>query len=76
MRRIDSRGAQVRHLGHRDLSGARGVGAGVGKQFEADDFVLVDDIADADFVLNMFDAEDPKASGAPRAAPTRPRSTS
>jgi hypothetical protein len=33
----------------------------VGKQFEADDFVLVDDIADADFVLNMFDAEDPKA---------------
>jgi ribulose-5-phosphate 4-epimerase/fuculose-1-phosphate aldolase len=33
----------------------------VGKQFEADDFVRVDDIADADFVLNMFDAEDPKA---------------
>ena len=28
----------------------------VGEQFEADDFVRVDDIADADFVLNMFDA--------------------
>ena len=30
-------------------------------EFEADGFVLVDDIADADFVLNMFDAEQPKA---------------
>ena len=34
---------------------------GVGEAFEADGFVLVDDHADADFVLNMFDAEDPKA---------------
>jgi len=33
----------------------------IGKQFEADGFLYVDDIADADFVLNMFDAEDPKA---------------
>jgi ribulose-5-phosphate 4-epimerase/fuculose-1-phosphate aldolase len=33
----------------------------IGKQFEHDDFVRVDDVADADFVLNMFDAEDPKA---------------
>ena len=33
----------------------------IGKQFEEDDFVKVDDIADADFVLNMFDPEDPKA---------------
>ena len=33
----------------------------VGKEFEADGFVLVDDHADADFVLNMFDTEDPKA---------------
>ena len=33
----------------------------IGKQFEAADFVQVDDIADADFVLNMFDPEDPKA---------------
>ena len=33
----------------------------IGKQFEADEFRLVDDIADADFVLNMFDPEDPKA---------------
>ena len=33
----------------------------IGKQFEADDFLYVDDIADADFVLNMFDPEDPKA---------------
>src|SRR6478735_5955057 len=33
----------------------------VGAEFEADGFVLVDDHADADFVLNMFDADDPKA---------------
>jgi ribulose-5-phosphate 4-epimerase/fuculose-1-phosphate aldolase len=33
----------------------------VGRAFEADGFVLVDDHADADFVLNMFDTEDPKA---------------
>jgi len=33
----------------------------VGKEFERAGFVLVDDIADADFVLNMFDAADPKA---------------
>jgi len=33
----------------------------VGRAFEADGFRLVDDIADADFVLNMFDADDPKA---------------
>src|SRR6187399_3719676 len=33
----------------------------VGKEFEGDGFVLVDDHADADFVLNMFDTEDPKA---------------
>ena len=33
----------------------------IGKQFEKDDFVAVDDIAEADFVLNMFDAADPKA---------------
>jgi ribulose-5-phosphate 4-epimerase/fuculose-1-phosphate aldolase len=33
----------------------------IGKEFEADGFVLVDDHADADFVLNMFDADDPKA---------------
>ncbi len=33
----------------------------IGKQFEEDDFVQVDDVADADFVLNMFDPADPKA---------------
>src|SRR5207342_2871064 len=33
----------------------------VGSAFEADGFTLVDDIADADFVLNMFDAKEPKA---------------
>jgi ribulose-5-phosphate 4-epimerase/fuculose-1-phosphate aldolase len=33
----------------------------VGHEFERDDFVLVDSIGDADFVLNMFDAENPKA---------------
>jgi len=33
----------------------------VGAAFEADGFTLVDDIADADFVLNMFDAKEPKA---------------
>jgi ribulose-5-phosphate 4-epimerase/fuculose-1-phosphate aldolase len=33
----------------------------VGKEFERDDFERVDDIADADFVLNMFDPEQPKA---------------
>ena len=33
----------------------------IGKQFEKDGFVPVDDIAEADFVLNMFDAADPKA---------------
>ena len=33
----------------------------VGAAFEADGFSLVDDIADADFVLNMFDAKEPKA---------------
>ena len=32
----------------------------IGGQFEADDFVRVDDIADADFVLNMFDPDDPE----------------
>src|SRR3990170_2048053 len=30
-------------------------------QFEKDEFVPVDDIAEADFVLNMFDPTDPKA---------------
>ncbi|MGL6280136.1 MAG: class II aldolase/adducin family protein [Gaiella sp.] len=33
----------------------------VGAAFEQDGFERVDDIADADFVLNMFDATDPKA---------------
>ena len=33
----------------------------VGRAFEADGFELVDDHADADFVLNMFDTDDPKA---------------
>jgi ribulose-5-phosphate 4-epimerase/fuculose-1-phosphate aldolase len=33
----------------------------IGKQFETDGFELVDDIAEADFVLNMFDVADPKA---------------
>ena len=33
----------------------------VGRAFEADEFVLVDDVADADFVLNMFDPRRPKA---------------
>lgn len=33
----------------------------IGREFEQDGFALVDDIADADFVLNMFDAADPKA---------------
>jgi len=33
----------------------------VGAAFESDGFTKVDDIADADFVLNMFDAEAPKA---------------
>jgi ribulose-5-phosphate 4-epimerase/fuculose-1-phosphate aldolase len=33
----------------------------IGAQFERDGFELVDDIAEADFVLNMFDAADPKA---------------
>jgi len=33
----------------------------VGGEFEKDGFVRVDDVADADFVLNMFDAADPKA---------------
>jgi hypothetical protein len=33
----------------------------IGRQFEADEFTLVDDVAEADFVLNMFDPDDPKA---------------
>jgi ribulose-5-phosphate 4-epimerase/fuculose-1-phosphate aldolase len=33
----------------------------IGHQFERDDFDQVDDVAEADFVLNMFDPEDPKA---------------
>jgi len=33
----------------------------IGREFEQDGFVRVDDIADADFVLNMFDAQAPKA---------------
>ena len=33
----------------------------IGRAFETDGFTLVDDIADADFVLNMFDPEQPKA---------------
>ena len=31
------------------------------QQFERDDFERVEDVSDADFVLNMFDAADPKA---------------
>jgi len=33
----------------------------IGREFERDEFVSVEDIADADFVLNMFDPEHPKA---------------
>jgi ribulose-5-phosphate 4-epimerase/fuculose-1-phosphate aldolase len=33
----------------------------VGREFEKDGFSRVDDVADADFVLNMFDTTDPKA---------------
>jgi hypothetical protein len=33
----------------------------IGAEFERDGFRLVDDVADADFVLNMFDPDDPKA---------------
>jgi ribulose-5-phosphate 4-epimerase/fuculose-1-phosphate aldolase len=33
----------------------------IGKQFEQADFVQVDDVSEADFVLNMFDPADPKA---------------
>src|SRR6186997_3583421 len=33
----------------------------IGAEFESDGFRLVDDVADADFVLNMFDAQSPKA---------------
>ena len=33
----------------------------VGAEFEHDEFERVDDIADADFVLNMFDPDQPKA---------------
>ena len=33
----------------------------IGAEFERDGFELVADVADADFVLNMFDAQDPRA---------------
>ena len=33
----------------------------IGNEFEQDEFERVDDIAEADFVLNMFDPDDPKA---------------
>jgi len=33
----------------------------IGREFEQDGFARVDDVAEADFVLNMFDAADPKA---------------
>jgi hypothetical protein len=33
----------------------------VGNEFERDDFIQVDDVGEADFVLNMFDPADPKA---------------
>jgi ribulose-5-phosphate 4-epimerase/fuculose-1-phosphate aldolase len=33
----------------------------IGAEFERDGFELVSDVGDADFVLNMFDAESPKA---------------
>ena len=33
----------------------------VGGEFERDEFERVDDVAEADFVLNMFDPEQPKA---------------
>ena len=33
----------------------------IGRQFEQDDFGRVDDVAEADFVLNMFDVADPRA---------------
>jgi hypothetical protein len=35
--------------------------AAIGKQFEDDEFEKVDHVAEADFVLNMFDPDDPKA---------------
>jgi ribulose-5-phosphate 4-epimerase/fuculose-1-phosphate aldolase len=35
--------------------------ASVGKEFEGDGFTRVEDVLEADFVLNMFDAADPKA---------------
>jgi ribulose-5-phosphate 4-epimerase/fuculose-1-phosphate aldolase len=33
----------------------------IGRQFEQDEFERVEDVAEADFVLNMFDPADPKA---------------
>ena len=33
----------------------------ISEEFAADEFELVDNHADADFVLNMFDTADPKA---------------
>ncbi len=33
----------------------------IGREFEKADFAPVDDVADADFVLNMFDPDQPKA---------------
>jgi hypothetical protein len=33
----------------------------IGKEFEHDEFVPVDDVSNADFVLNMFDPAEPKA---------------
>ena len=35
--------------------------AAIGREFESDGFERVDDHAEADFVLNMFDADSPKA---------------
>ena len=74
---IHSAHAEVRDLGNRDLAVLTSVGRDGRAEFERDGFARVDDIADADFVLNMFDAE--RAEGVParsRAARTRPRSTS
>ena len=49
-------------LGNRHVAGATKTWVeSIGREFEHDGFVRVDDIADADFVLNMFDAAEPKA---------------
>ena len=70
--KLDSAHAEV-WIWALDLSRAGEMGRVDRGQFEADDFMRINDIADADFVLNMSIRRIQRRSGARHAAPTRRR---